>query len=265
MTSDNTQPQPSVVQALAAVMRDIGAIGKDQKNTHQGYNFRGIDDVYNALHSPLVKHGVILLPEVEDRIAETRETTNSQGKTSRMNVVHLLMRYRFYGPAGDSLDVRVWGEGQDSADKATNKAMSAAMKYALLQTFAIPTDDLDEGDRETVEASPSRQSSGQSRQTQSSRQSRQSSGGGQQRQQRQQAEQPDEAGQIRSQIATVANAQGHSTDDIAADFRNVNGGIEIGQASPPELRSYLQRLQSRNGQQPPGHGGKDDLAAEAPA
>lgn len=253
MTSDNTQPHPSVVQALAAVMCDIGAIGKDQKNTHQGYNFRGIDDVYNALHSPLVKHGVVLLPEVEDRIAETRETTNSQGRTSRMNVVHLLMRYRFYGPAGDFLDVRVWGEGQDSADKATNKAMSAAMKYALLQTFAIPTDDLDEGDRETVEASPSRQGSGQSRQSQSSR-SRQSSGSSQQRQQRQQrqqAEQPDEAGQIRSQIATVANAQGHSTDDIAADFRNVNGGIEIGQANPPELRSYLQRLQSRNGQEAP--------------
>lgn len=226
MTSSDTPQQPTVVQALAAVMSDIGAIGKDQKNTHQNYRFRGIDDVYNALHNPLAKHGVIILPEVEERLTDIRKSSNSS-----MNVVHLLVRYRFYGPAGDHLDVRVWGEGQDSADKATNKAMSAAMKYAILQTFAIPTDDVDEADRETVNAAPAH---------------RQGSHGGQQ-------EQPsdNDPGTIRSQIATVARAQGRTTGDVAQDFADANGGLPIGQANPPELKAFLAKLQSRNSQEAP--------------
>ena len=47
--------------------------------------------------------------------------------------------------------VRTFGEAMDSADKSTNKAMSAAYKYACLQAFSIPTEGDNDADAHTPE------------------------------------------------------------------------------------------------------------------
>lgn len=127
---------------LPKVMADVGAVAKTKTNSQQGFKFRGIDDVMTALHPALAKHGVIVVPDVEERLEDVRTTA----KGGALFVVKLKVRYTFYGPEGDSVSAVVWGEAMDSADKATNKALSAAMKYALLQTFCIPTEDADDGD-----------------------------------------------------------------------------------------------------------------------
>lgn len=143
------EPLPTVFQALQAVMREMKAVGKDSVNEQQRFKFRGIDAVMNAAHPLFAEHGVLMVPTVLERIAESRETKSG----GTMNVVHLRIRYRFYGPSGDCLDAEVWAEAQDSADKATNKALAAGMKYALFQTLCIPTEDQPDADRETVAAS----------------------------------------------------------------------------------------------------------------
>jgi hypothetical protein len=122
---------------IADAMADIEAISKARKNTQQNYQFRGIDDVYNELHPLLSKHRIFTVPEVlEDRHEE--RTSKSGG----INIYRVLkMRYTFYADDGSSVAAVVIGEGMDSGDKASNKAMSVAHKYALLQIFAIPTDD----------------------------------------------------------------------------------------------------------------------------
>ena len=142
------EPEPTVFQALRAVMRDMKAVGKDSVNEQQRFRFRGIDAVMNAAHPLFAEHGILMVPTVLERITESRETKSG----GSMNVVHLRIRYRFYGPAGDYLDAEVWGEAQDSADKATNKALAAGMKYALFQTLCIPTEDQPDADSTTVEA-----------------------------------------------------------------------------------------------------------------
>lgn len=139
----------NVFEALQRVMRDVKAIGKDSLNRDQGYRFRGIDAVMTAVHPILAEHGVFFTPDVLERVPEQRTTARG----SQMNVMHLHIRFTFYGPDGSSVTCTTWGEGQDMADKATNKAMSAALKYALVQVLCIPSDDmLTEGDTETVEA-----------------------------------------------------------------------------------------------------------------
>lgn len=143
------EPTPTVFQALQAVMRDMKAVGKDSVNEQQRFRFRGIDAVMNAAHPLFAENGVLMVPTVLERIVETRETKSG----GSMNVVHLRIQYRFYGPAGDFIDSVVWGEAQDSADKATNKALAAGMKYALFQTLCIPTEDQPDADATTVEAS----------------------------------------------------------------------------------------------------------------
>lgn len=135
---------------LAAIMAEVEAIGKDKKNEQQGFKFRGIDDVYNALHPILAKHGVFSAPEVVKVDREERQTKN--GSTLMYSIV--TMRHHFFATDGSSVTTTVVGEGMDSGDKASNKAMAVAHKYALLQLLCIPTADMEDPDKTTHEVKP---------------------------------------------------------------------------------------------------------------
>ena len=134
--------------ALKHVMDDVGAVGKEQRNQQQGYAFRGIDDLMNAVHPALAKYGVTITPTTRKRIVERNGTRNGGVMTN----VSLLVDYTFRAEDGSSIVARVWGEGADVADKATSKALSMALKYALLQTLMIPTRDMQDADRDTLPA-----------------------------------------------------------------------------------------------------------------
>lgn len=144
--------QGDVFAAFLKVQADLEAIGKNKRVTEgpARFNFRGVDDVMNALHGPLAKHGLICVPQAQERIPETRQTRNG----GVMNVLHLRVRFTFYAADGSSFYCETWGEGQDSGDKATGKAHSMAYKSALLQAFHIPTDDTPDADADTTEAAP---------------------------------------------------------------------------------------------------------------
>lgn len=132
-----------IYAAMAAVMAEISAIGKDKRCT-QGANFvyRGIDDVYNALNPLLGKHQIFVLPQACERTSESRTTKNG----GNMEVVTVRMRYVFAHSDGSSVECCTIGEAMDNGDKATNKAMAIAHKYAILQAFCIPTEDLEDPD-----------------------------------------------------------------------------------------------------------------------
>ena len=126
-------------QSIIAVMREVGAIGKDERNDSQKFNYRSIDQVYNRVQPLFAKHGVFSFPKV---IEQTRET----GKTKQGGALHysvLTVEYTFASQDGSSIAVTVVGEGMDSGDKASNKAMSAAHKYAICQVLNIPYDVVD--------------------------------------------------------------------------------------------------------------------------
>jgi len=124
-----------IYQQIIECMREIKAIEKDQLNKQQGFKFRGIDQVYNALNPVLAKHGVFTVPMV--LTVKTEEKTTKSGTV--MTHVFAEIEYKFYANDGSHVIAVVHGEALDSGDKALNKAMSIAHKYALLQVFAIPT------------------------------------------------------------------------------------------------------------------------------
>ena len=140
-----------IYQKMSAVMKDIGPVSKAQTNTHQKYKFRGIDQFVNALHPALVKHGVILVPEVLERTEQIRDVVRSSGAQAVDKHVFVKVKYTFFAEDGSSVSTVMTGEGLDSGDKATNKALSSALKYALIQTFSVPTEDMAEADLETPE------------------------------------------------------------------------------------------------------------------
>lgn len=148
----NNPPTPwKIYKQLSAVMKDIGPVTKDQKNVAQGYKFRGIDQFVNALHPALVRHGVVMVTNVLNRQETIKEVTRSNGKAGVDKHVNVTVSYTFYAEDGSAVTSTMVGEGVDSGDKATNKALSAALKYALIQTFSIPTEDLSDGDLESPE------------------------------------------------------------------------------------------------------------------
>ena len=139
-----------IYQKIADIMKEIGAIGKTQKNKTQGFMYRGIDDVYSALQPLLAKHEVFTIPQVLEEHSEERQT--KAGGTLIYRILRI--QYTFFTVDGSSVSCIVIGEGMDSGDKAANKAMAIGHKYALLQTFCIPTEDVKDPDAESHEVKP---------------------------------------------------------------------------------------------------------------
>lgn len=141
-----------IYKKMSEVMRDIGSVGKDQKNQAQGFKFRGIDQFVNSLYPALTRHGVFMAPRCVNEQHELKEVTRGSGKAGIDKHVTILMEYDFFAEDGSKVTVGpIPAEGLDSGDKATNKALSAALKYALIQTFSVPTEDMAEADLESPE------------------------------------------------------------------------------------------------------------------
>lgn len=127
---------PQIHAAMIQVMELVGPISKDRKNQAQGYLFRGIDDFYEALQPIMVKAGVYTTSKIVGDHSEDRQSAKGGTLVYRI----LTIEYTFWCAFdGSFVTTTVIGEGMDSGDKASNKAMAVAHKYALMQAFAIPT------------------------------------------------------------------------------------------------------------------------------
>ncbi|WP_319733783.1 ERF family protein [Cronobacter malonaticus] len=129
-----------VYQAISAVAKEMAVTGisKDRTNTQQNFKFRGIDQVYNALAPALVNHGLLILPRITERTVTERTTP----KGTVLFYVVVKAEFDFVSTKDGSVHTVVtYGEAMDSGDKATNKAMSIAYKYAAFQAFCIPTEE----------------------------------------------------------------------------------------------------------------------------
>ncbi|CNI68270.1 MULTISPECIES: ERF family protein [Yersinia] len=130
----------AVYKAIAGVAKDLSEVGisKDSRNQQQGFQFRGIDAVYNALSPALVKNGLVILPRITERTVSERVTA----KGGVLFYVVVKAEFDFVATEdGSSHTIVTFGEAMDSGDKATNKAMSIAYKYAAFQAFCIPTEE----------------------------------------------------------------------------------------------------------------------------
>jgi hypothetical protein len=142
-----------VYQAINAVQAELASIGiskSSRNNQGAGYNFRGIDAVYNVLSSIMAKNGLCIIPRMLTRISEER-VSKAGGA-----LFYITVEAEFdlvSAEDGSKHTARTFGEAMDSGDKGTNKAMSAAYKYMAFQTFAIPTEGDNDADSQTHEVS----------------------------------------------------------------------------------------------------------------
>ncbi|NTW67219.1 MAG: hypothetical protein HGB21_13085 [Nitrospirae bacterium] len=145
MTQTATADTPLIFGRIAALMADTPAIAKSQKNKEQGYQFRGIDTIYNNLHDLMVKHGIFTTSE----ILETQRNEWLSKSGGKLIEFALRIRWTFWAIDGSHVHSETMGQAMDTADKAANKAMTMSHKTALLQIFMIPTAETPDPDANT--------------------------------------------------------------------------------------------------------------------
>ena len=150
MKTTKAMTQNNIYMAINAIMQEIEAIGKNKKNQQQGYSFRGIDDMYNALQPLFKKNAVFITSNVLESKREERQTA----KGGVLIYTIAKCQFKFFTTDGSYIESVLEGEAMDSGDKSTNKAMSTALKYALMQMFLIPTEEKLDTEYETHEVKP---------------------------------------------------------------------------------------------------------------
>lgn len=130
-----TEPKCATVEALARVAGQLGPIGKGgtAPPAMGGYAFRQIEDVTAALRPLLAAERLVCIPTVLERMETTRTTKNGVVQW----VVDLCVEFAWRCTGGEVVTARVWGQGLDTGDKATQKAMTAALKSMLTVVFCI--------------------------------------------------------------------------------------------------------------------------------
>lgn len=153
-TIEGTEKPKTIHELIPLIREEVGAVRKDQQAAGGAkYNYRGADAVINALVPVLNKYGVFTTVEDSDYTHEERVTG---GKV--VTIVTLKKRVTFYAPDGSSVFSEVYGENSDYSDKATGGASTYAYRYALLQTFTLPTDEPDsEGKEPIIREAPAQQ------------------------------------------------------------------------------------------------------------
>lgn len=146
-----TTTKPTVQEAWASVMADVRELAKGDRNAQQGFNFRGVDAVMNAVGPALRTHGVSVIPSGITDLHASSYTTKSG---TVMRDVLLVAHYTIHGPSGDTMSGAAAGEASDAGDKATPKAMSVAYRTFLLEALTLPTSDPDP-DASSYERGPS--------------------------------------------------------------------------------------------------------------
>lgn len=146
------EPVLSVNEAIIRVMRELDAIAKNKTVSSGGggpsYKFRGIEDMYNEFHPKMADAGIYCVPRVVKR--EEEIFANQGGKRTVRVILHV--EYDLVALDGSKVTFGPFvGEGNDTSDKASNKAMSGAHKYFFIQTFVVATEDEKDPDQERVE------------------------------------------------------------------------------------------------------------------
>ena len=120
----------NIYQRIKAVMEDIQYLAKDDQVSFGTTKYKAISEekVTTAVRASMIKNGLVMYPETQDILREGQITT--------VNVTYRMVNI---DNPDEQIQIASSGQGSDTQDKGSGKAMTYAFKYALLRTFMIPT------------------------------------------------------------------------------------------------------------------------------
>src|ERR1035437_3293138 len=125
---------PTVYEALRGAIAAVGGVDKDGFNTNQSLAFRSIEGTVAATRPALLGHQISLIPSFS--FINSSDWDRGEGK-SPLHRSELIGTFRVIGPSGDEFQFDTIGEAVDTEGRASNKAMSASTKNALLRLLQI--------------------------------------------------------------------------------------------------------------------------------
>ena len=139
--SERNSQELNLREKFAEVRRRLGYVQKRGHNERHNYSYVTAADLAGSVGDILAELGVVVIPQLQSISTETPRSSSDR-------IARVVMNYRFVDArSGEELSVRVAGEGADPGDKAPYKAMTGALKYALLQSFLLSTGDDPEDER----------------------------------------------------------------------------------------------------------------------
>ena len=123
----------NLAAAMCKVMAEASHVQKTGKNSFHGYNYASDEDLLRVLQPAMVKAGLAMFP------SGITQTDRQLDKGKTCTDVHV--EYTIIHSSGESITIQAVGRGIDKEDKGPYKAMTGALKYALRQTFLVPTGD----------------------------------------------------------------------------------------------------------------------------
>ena len=154
----NDVKEMNIYEKMSAITAEIGVVEKNlnvKVNSNSSYKAVSERDVLDAVKPIEQKYRVYSYPanrKIVDRDVLTKETEYN-GTITRTNTLFMRVEtvYRFVNidKPDEFIETTVYGDGLDTGDKASGKAMTYADKYALMKAYKLST-----GDDTDKEASP---------------------------------------------------------------------------------------------------------------
>jgi len=120
----------NIYQRIVAVMKEVKYVQKSDRKVNNMYSFVTHDSVTAALHEPMANHGIVMVPTVAELVQDGNRT-----------IIKMEISFINADDPADKITINHYGYGIDPQDKGIGKAISYAVKYALLKLFCLETGD----------------------------------------------------------------------------------------------------------------------------
>lgn len=143
--------QSQLTAAVLKAAQSVGAVPKNGFNHRHNYPFATEADVGSAARAALAKAGLWVWFDVEDYTEDVaKSSTGGRYTFGRMRVRCTVT----HAASGESRSFAVIGAGVDSGEKACYKAMTGAVKYALMKLLLIDTGERSDPEHSSDEPEP---------------------------------------------------------------------------------------------------------------
>ena len=140
------EQKSTVYQKILSVMSTVNYLNKDGfVETGKGKGYKALTDekVLAAVRPALVSAGLVILPVKMEQKRTDEQVEGYDGKMKTNRITDVSVTYRIINAENpdDFVEVVSSGTGVDTQDKGIGKAMTYAKKYAILNSFLIPSGD----------------------------------------------------------------------------------------------------------------------------
>jgi len=145
----------NIYQRINKVMQDVIYIQKDKQITGGGANYKAVthDQVVSAVRSSMVKYGIVIEPKQKSGEFIVMRDINATPQPIKMGLYSGDYEIHFVNidDPKDRTIVNVQAHASDNGDKAPGKAMTYAVKTAVVKQFYFETGENDESRAELAD------------------------------------------------------------------------------------------------------------------